>query len=92
MFILQYPVLSLGEGLGSRVVLHEGSMDNGDKYLVEECEGDDNSRIRRLIFLQSPGLSQTEVRIISGKGLFWSLYMYFTLKSQNGLLVFQSKH
>ena len=35
---MQHPVLTLGDGLGSRVVLHEGSSTHSGSYVVEECE------------------------------------------------------
>lgn len=62
----QYPVLSLGEGLGSRVVLHEGSSPFTGRYVIEECEEEEEGRVRRLVFLNTPALAQTVVNIIPG--------------------------
>ena len=54
--------MTLGDGLGSRMVLHEASSAHGRGYVVEECDGGDSGeggdgsegvRLRRLIFLTS---------------------------------------
>lgn len=58
--------MTMGEGLGSRVVLHEGRSELSGQYVVEECEGDGGRRVRRLVFLASPTVAQTEVRIATG--------------------------
>ena len=66
---MQYPVLTLGDGLGSRVVLHEGSSAHSGGYVVEECdsgEGGEGVRLRRLIFLTSQHLAQTEIYMVPG--------------------------
>ena len=65
---LQYPVMTTGEGLGSRVVLHEGCSLLSGRYVVEECQGDGGMLVRRLVFLSAPNIAQTEVNIIGGKG------------------------
>ena len=65
----QYPVLTLGDGLGSRVVLHEGNSAHSGDYVVEECDGSEGGegvRVRRLVFLSSQHLAQTEVHMIPG--------------------------
>lgn len=62
----QYPVLSLGEGLGSRVVLHEGSSCFSGSYVVEECVEEEEGRVRRLVFLSNPRLAQTTVKLTPG--------------------------
>ena len=60
-------MLSLGEGIGSRVVLYEGFSSFSGHFVVEEGEEQDGEwRVRRLIFLNSPSTPQTEVRVISG--------------------------
>lgn len=63
---MQHPVLTLGDGLGSRVVLHEGSSAHSGDYVVEECDGCEGVRLRRLVFLSSQHLAQTEVQMIPG--------------------------
>ena len=63
---MQYPVLTLGDGLGSRVVLHEGSSAHSGGYVVEECDSSEGVRVRRLVFLSSQHLAQTEVHMIPG--------------------------
>ena len=63
----QYPVLTLGDGLGSRVVLHKGNSAHSGDYVVEECDGSESGegvRVRRLVFLSSQHLAQTEVHMI----------------------------
>ena len=49
------------------MVLHEGSSHHSGGYLIEECEAEGSSRVRRLVFKGTPGLSQTEIEIIAGK-------------------------
>ena len=69
LLCLQYPVLTLGDGLGSRVVLHEGSSTHSGDYVVEECDGNEAGevvRVRRLIFLSSQHLAQTEIHMVPG--------------------------
>ncbi len=62
----QYPVMTLGEGLGSRVILHEGQSSLSGSYVIEECDGHNGVRIRRLVFLDTPTVSQTEMKINTG--------------------------
>ena len=62
-------MLTLGDGLGSRVVLHEGSSAHSGGYVVEECDSSEvgeGVRVRRLVFLNSQHLAQTEVHMIPG--------------------------
>jgi hypothetical protein len=78
---MQHPVLTLGDGLGSRVVLHEGSSTHSGGYVVEECdggEGGEGVRLRRLVFLTSQHLAQTEVHMIPG-----TILMYMYIKGQH---------
>ena len=64
----QWPILAPGEGLGSRKVLFESSSAVSGKMVVEESEEEGGGgRVRRLVFLCTPYLSQTEVRIVPGK-------------------------
>ena len=64
---MQHPVLTLGDGLGSRVVLHEGSFAHSGEYVVEdpECDGGDGGesgegvRLRRVVFLTTQHLKST---------------------------------
>ena len=76
---MQYPVLTLGEGLGSRVVFHEGSSTHSGGYVVEECDGSDGRegvRLRRLVFLSSQHLAQTKVYMVSGTCTLYMSIMY----------------
>ena len=68
-FPMQYPVLTLGDGLGSRVTLHEGNSTNSGDYVVEECDSGvsgEGVRLKRLVFLASQHLAQTEVQMVPG--------------------------
>ena len=47
-FPMQYPVLTLGDGLDSRVVLHEGSSAHSGGYVVEECDSSEGGEGVRL--------------------------------------------
>jgi len=60
----QYPVLTLGDGLGSRLVLHEGHSYESGGYVVEECEGGGGDVVRRLVFTSTPHMAQTDVRTV----------------------------
>ena len=64
--LTQHPVLTLGDDLGSRVVLYEGHSPVSGGYVVEECEGGGGEMVRRLIFTSTPHLAQTEVRMVQG--------------------------
>lgn len=71
LFFFQWPVLTLGEGLGSRQVLFEASSPVSGKLVVEESEEEHGGgMVRRLVFLCSPHLSQTEVRIVTGERIY----------------------
>ena len=59
-------MLTLGDGLGSRVVLHEGRSSHSGDYVVEECDNGEGVRLRRLVFLTSRHLAQTEVHMVPG--------------------------
>ena len=59
-------MLTLGDDLGSRVVLYEGHSSVSGGYVVEECEGGGGETVRRLIFTSTPHLAQTEVRMVQG--------------------------
>lgn len=61
----QLPVLSTGEGLGSRVCLCDGVSVKSGRWRVEECGGE-GERVRRLVFVDTSDLVQTEVRLRPG--------------------------
>lgn len=63
----QVPFLSIGEDLGSRVVLHEGYSELSGDYVVEDVDGDGGQKFRRLIFLSNKNVVQSEARLISDK-------------------------
>ena len=80
---IQYPVLTLGDGLGSRVVLHEGSSAHSRDYVVEECdggEGGEGVRLRRLVFLSTQHLAQTKVYMVPGNVHTMYTCINFTVK------------
>ena len=62
-------MLTLGGGLGSRTVLHEGRSDASGRYVVEEVVGEEveGEVVRRLVFLSAPQLAQTEIRMMHGE-------------------------
>lgn len=62
----KYPVLTLGDGLGSRVIVYKGCSSYSGEYVVEECDSKDG-RVRRLVFLNTPHLAQTEVKLLQGQ-------------------------
>ena len=64
--LIQVPFLSVGEDLGSRVVLHEGYSELSGDYVVEDVDGDGGQKFRRLIFLSNKNVVQSEARLISG--------------------------
>lgn len=64
--LIQVPFLSIGEDLGSRVVLHEGYSELSGDYVVEDVDSDGGQKFRRLIFLSNKNGVQSEARLISG--------------------------
>nr|SVE93507.1 EOG090X02SD [Scapholeberis mucronata] len=66
----QIPFLSLGSEVNQRKEIHRGVSDSTGEYVVEEVEEDQHGKsvtLRRLIFLSSPNLIQSEARIQQGK-------------------------
>jgi len=63
----QVPFLSIGEDLGNRVVLHEGSSALSGDYVVEDIDGDSGQKFRRLIFLNNKNVIQSEARLVTDK-------------------------
>ena len=62
----QWPILSLGDGLGNRDILFEGSSDCTGEFVVEEVIDEDGSLLRRLVFLSTPHMAQSETKVIQG--------------------------
>ena len=60
------PFLSIGEDLGNRVLLHEGSSALSGDYVVEDVDGDSGQKFRRLIFLNNKNVIQSEARLVTG--------------------------
>ena len=70
------PFLSIGEDLGNRVVLHEGNSALSGDYVVEDVDGDSGEKFRRLIFLKTKYMIQSEAKLVAGEcktNLFKSL-------------------
>ena len=72
LFILQCPILSLGESVGARTVLCEDSSPLSGRFVVEEIECEEEGReegcwVRRLVYLSAPHLAQTEVLMKPGQ-------------------------
>ena len=59
----QYPVLTLGDDLGSHTIVHRGTSPISGLYVVEEFTGEEGAQVRRLVFLRNPLLAQTEVQM-----------------------------
>lgn len=61
--ILQYPVLTLGDDLGTHTIVHRDTSPISGSYVVEEFTGEEGVQVRRLVFLSNPLLAQTEVQM-----------------------------
>ena len=64
--VKQWPILSLGDGLGNREILFEGSSDCTGAFVVEEVIDEDGDLLRRLLFLSTPHMAQSEAKVIQG--------------------------
>ena len=64
--VKQWPILSLGDGLGNREILFEGSSDCTGAFVVEEIIDEDGSLLRRLVFLSTPHMAQSEAKVMQG--------------------------
>ncbi|KAG8436673.1 hypothetical protein GDO86_007676 [Hymenochirus boettgeri] len=60
----QVPFLSVGEDLGARIVQHQGKSQLSGDYVVEDVRGDDNINYRRLVFLSTQNIVQSEARLL----------------------------
>ena len=74
VFLVKLPILSTGEGVGRRVCLCEGVSSVSGGWRVEECGGgtgeegeEEGERVRRLVFVKTSHLVQTEMRLRPGK-------------------------
>lgn len=66
ILLQQWPILSLGDGLGNREILFEGGSDCTGTFVVEEVIDEDGTLLRRLVFLSTPHMAQSEVKVIQG--------------------------
>ncbi|KAM6165622.1 eEF1A lysine and N-terminal methyltransferase isoform 2-T2 [Erethizon dorsatum] len=60
----QVPFLSVGGDIGVRTVQHQGCSPLSGDYVVEDVQGDDRRYFRRLIFLSSRNVVQSEARLL----------------------------
>ncbi|XP_068020631.1 eEF1A lysine and N-terminal methyltransferase [Melanerpes formicivorus] len=60
----QVPFLSVGGDIGVRAVRHRGSSPLSGDYVVEDVRGDGSCHFRRLIFLRSRNVVQSEARLL----------------------------
>ncbi|XP_054240358.1 eEF1A lysine and N-terminal methyltransferase isoform X1 [Indicator indicator] len=60
----QVPFLSMGGDIGVRAVRHRGSSPLSGEYIVEDVRGDGSCHFRRLIFLHSRNVVQSEARLL----------------------------
>ena len=63
----QVPFLSVGDDVGTRVVLHEGNSEFSGDYVIEDVRGQGGGQFRRLIFLSNKNVVQSEAKIVTGK-------------------------
>ncbi|XP_021914194.1 methyltransferase-like protein 13 isoform X2 [Zootermopsis nevadensis] len=59
----QIPFLSVGSDVGRREICYRGHSQMSGDFIVEEVEGDGGQLFRRLIFLNSQGVIQSEARL-----------------------------
>ncbi|KAH3791689.1 hypothetical protein DPMN_145178 [Dreissena polymorpha] len=57
------PFLSLGNDIGSRSVVKQGSSKMSGEYIIEDVEGDSGTTYRRLVFLSNQNVVQSEARL-----------------------------
>lgn len=61
---LQVPFLSVGGDIGVRTVQHQDCSPLSGDYVIEDVQGDDRRYFRRLIFLSSRNVVQSEARLL----------------------------
>ncbi|WAR30760.1 EFNMT-like protein [Mya arenaria] len=57
------PFLSLGNDIGSRHIVKQGSSNLSGEYVIEEVQGDAGKTFRRLVFLANQNIVQSEARL-----------------------------
>lgn len=62
---VQVPFLSIGSDIGKRTIRHRGESALSGSYVVEDAEGEGGCTFRRLIFLSSQNVVQSEARLTS---------------------------
>ncbi|XP_071096355.1 eEF1A lysine and N-terminal methyltransferase-like [Haliotis cracherodii] len=60
----QVPFLSLGEDIGHRHSYAQGTSEMNGKYVVEDLETEDGQFYRRLIFLDTANIVQSEAKLV----------------------------
>lgn len=60
----QVPFLSVGGDIGVRTVQHQDCSPLSGDYVIEDVQGDDRRYFRRLIFLSSRNVVQSEARLL----------------------------
>ncbi|XP_008262290.1 eEF1A lysine and N-terminal methyltransferase isoform X4 [Oryctolagus cuniculus] len=60
----QVPFLSVGGDIGVRTVQHQDRSPLSGDYVIEDVQGDDRRYFRRLIFLSSRNVVQSEARLL----------------------------
>lgn len=61
----QVPFLSVGGDLGERTVQHRDCSPLSGDYVIEDVQGDDRRYFRRLVFLSSRNVVQSEARLLT---------------------------
>ena len=65
LFVCQVPFLSEGDDLGRREVVHRGKSEMSGDLVVEDVE-QNGELFRRLVFLKSSSIVQSEARLVKG--------------------------
>ena len=62
----QVPFLSFGETFGKHIIRQEGESEMSGRFVVEDVEADHGITLRRLLFLSTDYIVQSESRLVKG--------------------------
>ena len=62
----QVPFLSLGEDIGNRTICLRGHSELSGDYVIEDVVGEGGDTYRRLVFLSSQNIVQSEAKLKRG--------------------------
>ena len=66
LFVFQVPFLSLGEDIGNRTICLRGHSELSGDYVIEDVVGEGGDTYRRLVFLSSQNIVQSEAKLKRG--------------------------